>query len=430
MSIKTCSFCGRKSNKFNPIIGVDEKSVYICANCNNNFYNFLNKNLVSILQNIQNEKSLNGENSKEESNDYNLSLNGDKISAVEQTTDIINEEIVPTDIKDYLDKYVIKQDEAKKTLAIAMYQHYKRIELNNSKSDENIILEKSNVILIGPSGSGKTLLMKTLAKKMDLPLLIADATSLTQAGYVGEDVENILIRLLEKADNNLEKAQHGIIFIDEIDKIARKNSNSLDIGGEGVQQALLKIIEGAEISIKIKEEANNNPLMHQEQKPKTINTENILFVCSGSFPKLEEIIADRVIKKSGMGFNANNKTKEEQEKEKDNLLSMVEHTDLIKYGLIPEFVGRIPNITTLHKLNSKDIKKIIFETENSLYKQYEALFKTEKIKLELSDTYIDGIIAKLEKSDIGARGIKSIIEKDLKDYIYNIKNYVNETIKL
>jgi ATP-dependent Clp protease ATP-binding subunit ClpX len=319
----------------------------------------------------------------------------------------------PSEIYDFLDQYIIGQDYAKKVLSVAVYNHYKRILNPNVKDVE---LEKSNILLIGETGTGKTLLAKTIAKLLDVPFAIADATALTEAGYVGEDVETILTRLLQNANYDVKAAEMGIVYIDEIDKISRKSDNpslTKDVGGEGVQQALLKILEGSIVFV-----PPEGGRKHPEQEFIHLNTANILFICGGAFDGLEKIIANRV-KTSTIGFGASQNAIRDDDK---NILQYVAPVDLRKFGLIPEFIGRIPVIATLEPLDNDVLKRILTEPKNALVKQYKALFEIDNIELEFSDDALDAIVKQANELKLGARGLRSIMEKIMIDLMYYTPN--------
>ena len=318
----------------------------------------------------------------------------------------------PQEIKDYLDQYVIGQDRAKKVLSVAVYNHYKRISHNlDQRPDDGVELEKSNILLVGPTGTGKTLLARTIAKMLDVPFTIVDATVLTEAGYVGEDVESILTRLLQEADFDLARAERGIVFIDEIDKIARKSDNpsiTRDVSGEGVQQAMLKLLEGSIVNVPPK-----GGRKHPEQEFVHVNTQNILFICGGAFEGIERHIALRKNTQI-IGFNAENK----ERVSKDNLLEYVDAMDLRAYGLIPEIVGRLPVITYLDQLDRDSLKRILTEPKNAILRQYEKLFEIDGIKLQIDPEVMDLIVDTSVKNKLGARGLRSICERIMSDAMF------------
>ncbi|MCC5928049.1 MAG: ATP-dependent Clp protease ATP-binding subunit ClpX [Cyclobacteriaceae bacterium] len=390
MSQVTCSFCGRKKKDVD--LMVSGIHAHICNLCIDQAYQIL----------LEEQKT----KEKESKPSFNL--------------------VKPQAMKSYLDQFVVGQEEAKKVISVAVYNHYKRLMQQKDQNDD-IVIEKSNIIMVGETGTGKTYLARTLANMLQVPFCIADATVLTEAGYVGEDVESILTRLLQAANYDVESAERGIVYIDELDKIARKSDNpsiTRDVSGEGVQQALLKLLEGSKVNV-----PPQGGRKHPDQKMITINTENILFICGGAFDGIDRIISTRLNTKP-LGFTAGNDSRDLESLDKENLLKYINATDLKRFGLIPELIGRLPVLTFLNPLDKKTLREILTEPKNALTKQYAKLFEMESIQLSFKKDALDYIVEKAMEYKLGARGLRSICEAIMTDAMFEMPSQkeVNELV--
>jgi ATP-dependent Clp protease ATP-binding subunit ClpX len=421
---KVCFICHRTESKAGKMITIPG-GLTVCADCMQRSFDQMNdpkiRNMLN-LSNLGNLRNFPGMGMVDPGLSADLQENMEKgkkpttgVEAGEKDPQArfdVRELPAPHKIKAALDEYVIGQDYAKKVISVAVYNHYKRVR-TNTNSKEAIEIEKSNMLMIGPTGCGKTYLVKTLSRLLDVPLAIADATALTEAGYIGDDVESVLSKLLEAADNDVDKAQSGIVFIDEIDKIAKKqNTNQRDVSGESVQQGLLKILEGADVEVPVGAMSKNAMVPMT-----TINTQNILFICGGAFPGLEEIIKKRLTKSSSIGYGA--QLKDAYDSDPD-ILAKVTLGDLKKYGMIPEFIGRLPMIFSLRSLDRNMMVRILKEPKNAILKQYQKLLELDGVKLEFDDDALSCIAEEALEKDTGARALRSVIEKMMLDIMYEV----------
>ena len=417
-----CYICHRPERVAGKMIKIPG-GICICADCMQKTFDTMNYSGISMddMMNMSNLNNVNNNGKMPNISMINLSdLQGfmpnqqkiKKKKKSEQKKPVLDIKSIPAPhkIKASLDEYIVGQEHAKKVMSVAVYNHYKRVAAD---TDDGIEIEKSNMLMIGPTGSGKTYMVKTLAKLLDVPLAITDATSLTEAGYIGDDIESVVSKLLAAADNDVERAEHGIIFIDEIDKIAKKkNTNQRDVSGESVQQGMLKMLEGAEVEVPVGASSKNAmvPMM-------TVNTRNILFICGGAFPDLEEIIKERLNKEASIGFKADLKDKYDKE---ENLLTKVLVEDVRKYGMIPEFLGRLPILFSLEALTEDMLVRILTEPKSAIVKQYQKLLAMDEVKLVFEDEALHAIAAKAKEKKVGARALRAIIEDFMLDIMYEI----------
>lgn len=410
---KVCFMCRRPESKTGPMITLPQ-NIHICTECMQKSFDTMNNsnmNYGDLMSHMPNSSMMDLSSIPNQVSEKQRVKKKKKTEEKKQEF-TMKDVPPPHKIKEKLDEYVIGQEHAKKVISVGVYNHYKRV-LSAEQKNGEVEIAKSNMLMIGPTGSGKTYLVQTLAKLLDVPLAITDATSLTEAGYIGDDIESVVSKLLAAADNDVERAEHGIIFIDEIDKIAKKkNTNQRDVSGEAVQQGMLKLLEGSDVEVPVGANSKNAmvPLT-------TVNTSNILFICGGAFPDLEEIIKERLNKKAAIGFQADLKDKYDNDK---NLLNKVTVEDLRMFGMVPEFLGRLPIIFTLQGLDEDMLVKILKEPRNAILKQYEKLLEMDEVKLEFEENALRAIAKKALEKDTGARALRAILEEYMLDIMYEI----------
>lgn len=410
---KVCFMCRRPESKTGPMITLPQ-NIHICTECMQKSFDTMNNSNMNYWDLMSHMPNISMMDLSSIPNQVSEKQRVKKKKKTEEKKQEFTMKDVPPPhkIKEKLDEYVIGQEHAKKVISVGVYNHYKRV-LSAEQKNGEVEIAKSNMLMIGPTGSGKTYLVQTLAKLLDVPLAITDATSLTEAGYIGDDIESVVSKLLAAADNDVERAEHGIIFIDEIDKIAKKkNTNQRDVSGEAVQQGMLKLLEGSDVEVPVGANSKNAmvPLT-------TVNTSNILFICGGAFPDLEEIIKERLNKKAAIGFQADLKDKYDNDK---NLLNKVTVEDLRMFGMVPEFLGRLPIIFTLQGLDEDMLVKILKEPRNAILKQYEKLLEMDEVKLEFEENALRAIAKKALEKDTGARALRAILEEYMLDIMYEI----------
>ena len=409
---KVCAMCHRTESKAGKMVQLPG-GLNICSDCMQRAFDAMNNgDMMNQLQHLQNFPNINMINLGDLQNSVPKQQKIKKKEAKEKPEKVMDISSIPAPhkIKASLDDYVIGQDYAKKAISVAVYNHYKRVFTNTM---DDIEIEKSNMLMIGPTGSGKTYLVKTLARILDVPLAIADATSLTEAGYIGDDIESVISKLLAAADNDVEKAERGIVFIDEIDKIAKKkNTNQRDVSGESVQQGMLKLLEGSEVEVPVGASSKNAMVPMA-----TVNTKNILFICGGAFPGLEDIIKERLNKQASIGFRSDLKDKYDND---PDILSKVTLDDLRSFGMIPEFIGRLPVVFTLRGLDKDMLVRILKEPKNAILKQYQKLLELDEVKLDFDEGALEAIAEKAMEKKTGARALRAIIEEFMLDIMYEI----------